>query len=121
MRSRARLTGARNGPTESKQQSQENLPVLRDWSNVRKSSGPRAEPPLPERIELCWRMKGPNGRILECAIFRHAAQGVEVRCGFGEDDLIRSQLAPEIGTARDVAEDWRRAVLANGGFAEVAE
>ena len=69
-------------------------------------------------LEACWRMKGPSGKVLECGIYRHVAQGVEVRCGYEPDDLIRSQFAPEIGTARDVAEEWRQAVLAKG-FEEV--
>jgi hypothetical protein len=70
------------------------------------------------RVEISWRMKGPSNRILECAIYRHLA-GVEVRCGYGEDDLLRSQTAPEIGTARDIAEQWRQAMLAKGGFEPV--
>ena len=63
-----------------------------DWNSVLKSSGPRAEPPPLERIELCWRMKGPSGKVLTCGVYR-VAQGVEVRCGYGEDDLIPSQFA----------------------------
>ena len=69
-------------------------------------------------LEASWRMKGPSGRVLECGIHRHVA-GVEVRCGYGEDDLLRSQTAPEIGTARDIAEQWRQAVLAKGGFEHI--
>jgi hypothetical protein len=42
--------------------------------------------------------------------------GLEFRCGFGEDDLLRSQTASEIGTARNIAEQWRQAVIAKGGF-----
>jgi hypothetical protein len=66
-------------------------------------------------------MKAPSGKVLECGIYRTATPGVEVRCGYGEDDLLRSQLAPEIGTARDIAEQWRQAVLGKGGFMEILE
>jgi hypothetical protein len=63
-------------------------------------------PPL-TLLETCWRMKGPSNRGLGCAIYKHMA-GVEVRCGYGEDDLLRSQTAPEIGTAREIAEQCCR-------------
>ena len=68
--------------------------------------------------EACWRMKGRNGRVLECGVYR-TTTGLEVRCGYGERELLRSQYAVEIGTARDVAEQWRQAVLAKGEFAEL--
>jgi hypothetical protein len=76
--------------------------------------------PMLTLLELCWRMKAPSGRVLECSICRTAAPGLEVRCGYGEDDLLRSQVAPEIGSARDIAEEWRQAVLAKGGVEELA-
>lgn len=79
----------------------------------RPKDAPRLEP-----LEPCWRMKGPSGKVLQCGVYR-IATGLEVRCGYGEDDLLRSQLAPEIGTARDVAEQWRQAVIAKGGFVEL--
>jgi hypothetical protein len=56
--------------------------------------------------------------VLECGIYR-IATGLEVRCGYGEDDLLRSQFASEIGTARDIAEQWRQAVVAKGGFSKI--
>lgn len=69
-------------------------------------------------VETSWRMTGPSGRVLDCGVYR-IASGLEVRCGYGPDDLLRSQYAVEIGTARDIAEQWRRAVIAKGGFDEV--
>jgi hypothetical protein len=74
--------------------------------------------PLLELIELRWRMKGPARRILECGIYRTDA-GLEVRVGYSAEDLLRSQLAVEIGSARELAEEWRQAVLAKGSFEEV--
>lgn len=89
-----------------------------DWSRVRETSQhPSAAPP--ERIEACWRIKGPSGKVFECGIYRTAAPGVEVRAGYGEDDLLRSQLARNVDGARTIAEEWRQAVLAKGGFTEV--
>ena len=57
--------------------------------------------------------------MLECGIYRTDAPGLEVRCGYGEDGLLRSQRSAEIGRAREVAEAWRPAVLAKGGFTEM--
>jgi hypothetical protein len=42
-----------------------------------------------------------------------------VRVGFAEDDVLRTQLVIEVGTARELAEQWRQAVTANGGFQDV--
>ncbi len=57
--------------------------------------------------------------MLTCGIYRTAAPGLEVRCGYGEEHLLRSQRVAEIGSGRELAEQWRRAVLANGGFESV--
>ena len=57
-------------------------------------------------------------RILSCGIYRTAAPGLEVRAGYSEDDLLRSQRTAEIGSARQIGEAWRQAVIAKGGFTE---
>lgn len=75
--------------------------------------------PQMERIETCWQMVGPSGKVLACAVYRVEA-GLEVRCGYSEEDLLRSQRAADIGTARELAEEWRQAVLAKGGFTDLA-
>jgi len=36
-----------------------------------------------------------------------------------DDDLLRSQHTADIGTARTLADKWRHAVLAKGGFTEL--
>ena len=54
----------------------------------------------------------------QCGIYNTAA-GLEVLCGYSEDDLLRSELAPEIAMAREIAERWRQAVIGKGGFFEV--
>jgi hypothetical protein len=44
------------------------------------------------------------------------------RCatGFNDEDLIRSQRSAEIGSARELADAWKQAVLDKGGFMETA-
>ena len=58
-------------------------------------------------------------RILSCSIYRDNAPGLEVRAGYREDDFQRSQRTAEIGSARAIAEAWRQAVIATGGFTEL--
>jgi hypothetical protein len=41
--------------------------------------------------------------VVECGIYRTDA-GLEVRCGYGADDLVRSEFAIELRTAREIAE-----------------
>jgi hypothetical protein len=53
-------------------------------------------------------------RILSCGIYRTTAPGVEVRAGYSDDDLLRSQRTAEIGSARQIAEAWRQAVIPKG-------
>jgi hypothetical protein len=64
-------------------------------------------------LEMCWHMKSPRGRVLTCGVFRTIA-GLEVRCSYGEDDLIRSQYSSEIGAARVLAVDWKAAAVLKG-------
>jgi len=75
---------------------------------------PRPEPRL-ELIEVCWRVVGPSERVIECAIYRTDV-GLDVRVAYSEsiEHLIRSQFTVEIGTARDIADDWKRAAIENG-------
>ena len=44
--------------------------------------------------------------VVTCGVFRTTV-GLEVRCSYSEDDLIRSQFAVEIETARAIAVEWR--------------
>ena len=67
-------------------------------------------------IEIEWRIKGLSGRVLMCAIYRTDAPGLEVRVGYDEDDVIWSQRVTDIEAGRRMAEKWRQAVLAKGGF-----
>jgi hypothetical protein len=73
--------------------------------------------PKLELIEVCWRVVGPSQHVIECAIFRTEI-GLDVRVGYSVEDLIRSQFAIEIGTARELAASWKRAAIEKG-FEEV--
>jgi hypothetical protein len=64
-------------------------------------------------IETSWQLTSPRGRVLTCGLFRTIA-GLEVRCGYGEADLIRSQYAREVEAARAVAADWKAAAELKG-------
>jgi hypothetical protein len=74
----------------------------------------QTEPRL-ELSETCWRFIGPSRKVFECGIYRTDV-GLEVRAGYGFDDLVRSDRAVEIGSARVIAAEWRDAVLAKGGL-----
>lgn len=71
-------------------------------------------------LETCWRMRSRQKatRILECGIYR-VQSGVEVRVGYGPDDLLYSHLVVEIGGGRTLAAALRETVLAKGGFDEL--
>jgi hypothetical protein len=89
-----------------------------DWDNIRNTESRRASEPLLHRLETCWRLRAPSGRVITCGIYRTEGPGLEVRAGFSDDDLLRSQRTAEIGSARDLADEWRRAVLTKSGFTE---
>ncbi len=75
-----------------------------------------AAPQLDLRM-VYWRMTSPSGKTLTCALYRTAA-GLEVRCDYGGDDLIRSQFARDLETAGDLAATWKTAALTRAGFVE---
>jgi hypothetical protein len=64
-------------------------------------------------LEMCWQMKSPRGLLLTCGVFRTIA-GLEVRCSYPNDDLIRSQYVVEISAARELAGDWKSAAKTKG-------
>jgi len=83
--------------------------------------------PNPELVETCWRMRNRQqaDRVLECAIYA-TAMGLELRAGYGPDDLLKSQLFVEAANAesadlraRAVAEQWRKQVMTTQGFEQL--
>ena len=81
-----------------------------------------SEPPAPQLdlLRLYWRMVGPSGRPLSCGLYR-TTEGLELRCGYSGDDLLRSQLTPDIETASEVAEGWKLIVLTVDSFTELGD
>jgi hypothetical protein len=81
----------------------------------------RSHPEL-KLIEVAWRMRSPRGdAITTCALYRVAGSGVEVRSyHVNEDDLLGSHRVINIRTARQVAGEWRDAMLAKG-FVDLPE
>jgi len=77
----------------------------------------RPSPPTLTLIEACRELTSPRGRVLSCGIYQTDA-GLETRAGYG-DNLIRSQYAAQIGTAREPAAAWKIAALVKG-FADEA-
>jgi hypothetical protein len=75
---------------------------------------PKIEPRL-DLLEVCRRVIGPSEKPIECAIYQTDV-GLEVRCRYGEhvEHLFRSQFAIEIDAAREIAQEWKRAVLEKG-------
>ena len=70
-------------------------------------------------VEPYWRAIGPSRKELSCGLYRTAA-GLELRCGYEGDDLLRStRIGPRDG-ARYTAAGWLHVVLSNGAF-DVAE
>lgn len=65
-----------------------------------------------------WRLRVvPTGRELVCGIFETDA-GLEGRCGY-RDDLLRSELCPDLLSARDIAANMKQAIVALGSIEEV--
>ena len=81
---------------------------------------PNNEQPAPQ-LDLprfYWRMQAPSGKVLSCGLHRLAA-GLEVRCDYGGDDLIRSQFAPDLRTAGQPAQGWKMTAVTRPGFVEL--
>ena len=61
-----------------------------------------------EPLEICWQVfEASSTRILTCAMF---GPGVELRVGYFGDSPLRSQMMPDIESARVLAKDWLDAV-----------
>jgi hypothetical protein len=78
-----------------------------------------ARVPRLDLIELSWRATGPSGNVITCGLYT-VDTGIEIRCGYSAENLVRSQLTREIGSAREIAVAWKQAAIAKG-FEEVSE
>jgi hypothetical protein len=72
-------------------------------------------------LEPAWRLRSTRqaDRVLTCGIYQ-AFFGVEVRVEFGEDDVVRSELVRSIKHARELAGEFRVAILATNGYVELS-
>jgi hypothetical protein len=80
-----------------------------------------------ERVETCWRLRSREkaDRVLECAIYATAIS-LELRAGYGPDDLLKSQafvdganMESAAQRARVVAEQWLKQLIATPGFEQL--
>ena len=66
-----------------------------------------------EPLEICWQVfEASSTRILTCAMFVASGPGVELRVGYFGDSPVRSQMMPDIESARALAKDWLDATRA---------
>jgi len=79
----------------------------------------RRPDPVPrlDLLETAWQLRAPSGRILTCGVYETDV-GLEIRVGYGDDLLYSQRVVAE--DASDKAEELRLAVLAKGGFTDVA-
>ena len=71
-----------------------------------------------ELLEVCWRFRSPTGRVLECRLYA-VATAVEVRAAFSEEDVVRTHRTINVSTARELAAEWRQALVKDGVFREL--
>jgi hypothetical protein len=91
-----------------------------DWDRAYTPSPALTDPAAPTPLEVYWRIRTPSNKVVTCAIVRDAAPGLEVRAGFSDDDILRSQRMADLGDARALAAEWKRMALAKG-FVEIAD
>ena len=66
-----------------------------------------------EQVEICWQVfEASSTRILTCAMFDASGPGVELRVGYFGDPPLRSQMMPDIASARVLAQSWLDAARA---------
>ena len=66
-----------------------------------------------EPLEICWQVfEASSTRILTCAMFDASGPGVELRVGYFGDPPLRSQMMPDIASARVLAQSWLDAARA---------
>jgi hypothetical protein len=70
---------------------------------------------------MCWRVKGPSGRVIICGVYEMTTSSLEVRAGYSIDELLGSQLTRDLTGVRLIASAWLAAMRAEGGFDELPE
>lgn len=72
-----------------------------------------APPPRLDLLERCWTLHGPSGRPIVCGLYQTDV-GLEVRVGYSDEELVRSERVLDVARGRERAEQWRQAALAKG-------
>jgi hypothetical protein len=86
-----------------------------DWDTARHQPHSRRQALYGlELLEERWRVVGPTGRVVTCAVYRGNGPGVEVRAGYSLHEFHRTQRVSDLTHARVVAQLWRAAVMAKG-------
>ena len=58
-------------------------------------------------VGICWQVfEASSTRLLACAMFDADGPGVELRVGYLGDSPLRSQMMPDIDSARVLAQEW---------------
>jgi hypothetical protein len=72
-----------------------------------------------ELLEERWRVVGPSGRVVTCAVYRPKGPGVEVRAGYAVDHFHCTQRVANAARARLIV-DTRRTALLSLGYTELS-
>lgn len=76
--------------------------------------------PRLDRVETCWRLQAPSGRVWECVLYQvETGPELRVQPEGKEDATAMTQLLRGAEELEPTSEAWRARLLANG-FTEVA-
>jgi hypothetical protein len=80
----------------------------------------RHETPALVVIAAHWRLVRSGGRPLTCVTVRDAI-GLEVRAGYSDLDLLRSERVASLEMAAMLAGEWKATVMAKGSFTDFGD
>jgi hypothetical protein len=67
-------------------------------------------------VEVRWVVLPQHRPRLSCGIYRTVGSGFEVRCSRSQDDLLKAEFAPDLNSARAIADRWESTVIARNGL-----
>jgi hypothetical protein len=86
-----------------------------EWNDTHVKPNQRPRPlQVLEMLREHWRVVGPSGRVITCAVYRVDAPGLQLRAGYSAEEFLRAQRVADLTQAHVVAETWRASVLAKG-------
>ncbi|HEU4692810.1 MAG TPA: hypothetical protein VFS23_30825 [Vicinamibacterales bacterium] len=65
-------------------------------------------------IEERWKVTGPRGDVITCAVYRDVAPGVEVRVGSSIEHILQIRRTGTIERAREIAAIWLGTAIGKG-------